>query len=105
MVLVCVSLMINDTDHLFMSTVCMPSLEKCLFSFCPFFNGVVFVLMLSCMNCLCILDINSVLVISFANIFLCSIAFLFVLLMVSFAVQKLLHLIRSHLFLLLFPLP
>ena len=30
-VLVCISL-INDVDHLFMSTVCMPSLEKCLFS-------------------------------------------------------------------------
>ena len=47
----------------------------------------------------------SVLVISFENIFSELVGCLFVLLMVSFAVQKLLSLIRSNLFILsLFPL-
>ena len=44
------------------------------------------------------LNINPLLVISFANIFSHSVDSLFVLLMVPFAVQKLLSLIRSHLF-------
>ena len=48
------------------------------------------------------LDINPLLVISFANIFSHSVGCLFVLLMVSFAVQKLLRLIRSHLFIFAF---
>ena len=50
------------------------------------------------MSCLCILDINPLSVVSFANIFSHSVGCLFVLLLVSFAVQKLLSLIRSHLF-------
>ena len=44
----------------------------------------------------------SVLVISFENIFSELVGCLFVLLMVSFAVQKLLNLIRSHLFVFVF---
>ena len=52
------------------------------------------------------LDINPLSVISFANIFSHSVDCLFVLLMVSFDVQKLLRLIRSFcLFLLLFLFP
>ena len=50
------------------------------------------------MSCLYILEINPLLVASFANIFSHSKGCLFVLFMVSFAVQKLLSLIRSHLF-------
>ena len=50
------------------------------------------------MNCLYVLEIKPLLVASFANIFSQSIDCLFVLLMVSFAVQKLINLIRSHLF-------
>ena len=53
-----------------------------------------------------ILEIKPLLVTSFANIFSQSIGCLLVLFMVSFAVQKLISLIRSHcLFLLLFLLP
>ena len=48
------------------------------------------------------LDINPLSVISFANIFSHSVGCLFILLMVSFAVQKLLSFIRSHLFILVF---
>ena len=65
----------------------------------PIFElGCLFFLILSCMSCLYILEINPLSVDSFANIFSHSEGCLFVLFMVSFAVQKLLSLIRSHLF-------
>ena len=54
------------------------------------------------MNCLYILDIKPLSVASFANIFSHSIGCLFVLFMVSFAVQKLVSLNRSHLFIFVF---
>ena len=63
---------------------------------------VVVVFILSCMSYLDILEINPLFAISFANIFSHSVGCLFVLLMVSSAVQKLLSLIRSHLFILIF---
>ena len=57
--------------------------------FCPFFDFFV----LSCISSLYILEINPLLVTSFANIFSQSVGCLFILLMVSFAVLKLLSLI------------
>ena len=54
------------------------------------------------MSCLYILEINPLSVASFANIFSLSEGCLFVLFMVSFAVQKLLSFIRSHLFIFAF---
>ena len=65
--------------------------------------GYLCFLILSCMSCLYILEINPLSVVSFANIFFHSEGCLFVLFMVSFAVQNLLSFIRSHLFLFLFP--
>ena len=65
--------------------------------FSPLFDWVIF-LVLSCMSCLYILEINPLLVVSFVIIFSHSEGCLFTLLIVSFAVQKLLSLIRSHLF-------
>ena len=53
--------------------------------------------MLSCVSCLYILEISPLSVASIANSFSHSVSS-FVLFMVSFAVQKLLSLIRSHLF-------
>ena len=50
------------------------------------------------MSSLYILEINPLLVALFANIFSHSEGCLFILFMVSFAVQKLLSLVRSHLF-------
>ena len=49
-----------------------------------------------------ILEINPLSVAIFANIFSHSEGCLFILLMVSFAVQKLLSLVRSHLFIFVF---
>ena len=77
----------------------MPSLDKCLFrSFSYFLIGLFVFLALSCMICLYIFAINPLLVVSFAIIFSHSEGCLFTLLVVSFAMQKLLSLIRSHLF-------
>ena len=50
------------------------------------------------MSCLCTLEINPLSVANLANIFCHSEHGLFILFMVSFAVQKLSSLIRSHLF-------
>ena len=54
------------------------------------------------MSCSSILEIKPLLVASFANILSQSVGYLFVILVVSFAMRKLISLIRSHLFLLLF---
>ena len=63
-----------------------------------FLIGLFVFLVLSCMSCLYFLEINLLSVVSFAIIFSHSEGCLFTLLIVSFAVQKLLSLIRSHLF-------
>ena len=54
------------------------------------------------MSCLYILEIKPLSVESFVSIFSPSVGYLFVLFMVSFAVQKLVSLIRSHLFIFAF---
>ena len=76
--------------------------------FCSFFNCVVCFcfLLLNCISCLYIFEIKLLLVTSFENIFSQSIAYLFFLFIVSFAVQKLVSLIGPIcLFLLLFLSP
>ena len=67
-------------------------------SFYHFLIGLFVFLALSCTSCLYILEINLLSVVSFAIVFSHSEDCLFTLLIVSFAVQKLLSLIRSHLF-------
>ena len=71
-------------------------------SFFPFLDWVVLLLLLlNCINCLYALEIKLLLVTSFANIFSHSVDYLH-LFMVSFAVQKLVSLIKSHLFIFAF---
>ena len=67
-----------------------------------FWIGLFVFVILSCMICLYILEINPLSIDSFANIFSHSEGCLFVLFMVSFVVQKLWSFIRSHLFIFVF---
>ena len=54
------------------------------------------------LSCLYLLDISPLLVVSFADLFSHSVGYVFILLMVSFAVQNLLNLIRPHVFIFYF---
>ena len=84
-------------------SICISSLVRCLFrSFAHFLIGWGFLffvfLLLNCISCMSVLELKPLSVASFERIFSHSVGYLFFFLMVSFAVQKVISLIRSHWF-------
>ena len=97
-------IIINDVEHISqcLLAICVSFGESLFWSSVHFLTVLFDYLILSCMSYLYVLVINPLSVALFENIFSHSVDCLFFLFMVFFAVQKLLSLIWSHLFIFVF---
>ena len=100
-VLICISLIISIFLYAYWPFVCLLWRNVCL-RLLPSFWLDCLILLLSCISSLYILEIKTLLVSSFANIFSHSEGCLFILLMVFFSMLKFVNLIKSHLFVIIF---
>ena len=89
--------MVGNVEHLFTCLLAVFFGEGSVWVFCPFSDWVVF-LVLGCMTCLCVLEMEPLLVASFVSVFSHSKGCLFILFVVSLAVQELVSLTGFHLF-------
>ena len=100
MVLICISLIASDGAYFHMPLGPLYVLlgEVSVQIFCPSLIGLFVFLKWSHVSSLCILEIKPLSEVSLANMFSHTVGSLFILVLFSLAMQKLINLMKSHLF-------